>query len=63
MRVKHIYLMGKRYDEESLCDLERDISEVFDPDYNPHAALLPPTDEHGFRKGFYTVDIVYHEDT
>jgi hypothetical protein len=52
--VKTIFT--KKYDGESLYDLNRDISEVFVSDYNP-AILEIPCDEYGFQLGTFTVKI------
>lgn len=47
-------LLAKDYDDESLYDLERDVSEAVD---ESHAI---PKDEHGFRKGTFRVTITWH---
>lgn len=48
----------KVYDAESLCDLERDIAEAFDPRYNPSVGNIPQ-DHHGFQHGEFTVTITW----
>lgn len=37
-------LFQKNYDSESIVDVFRDISESFDPDFNPNAVNLKKTD-------------------
>ena len=51
----------KVYDGESLVDLERDISEAFDPEMAT-APLLPiPKDQHGFMEGEFIVSIAWRK--
>lgn len=38
-REKHIFC--KKYSAEELCDVDRDISECFDPDFNPKMKGTP----------------------
>jgi hypothetical protein len=49
-------IFNETYDSESLYDLERDISEAFDVDYNPVVKEIP-VDEHGFQEGTFEVTI------
>ena len=53
-------LFEKEYDDESLYDLGRDMAEALDPEYNELVTGLPQ-DEHGFRKGIFTVTITWVE--
>jgi len=48
----------KLYDDESLYDLERDLSEALTPDYNPVIAEIPQ-DGNGFRTGTFKVLITW----
>ena len=52
----------KSYSDESLSDLDRDITEAFDEIYNPMVASIPK-DEHGFRKGTFTVSVMWFDDS
>ena len=54
-------LFKKEYDDESLYDLDRDVSEAIDDDFNPKLKSIP-TDEHGFRVGKFTVTIEWSEE-
>ena len=47
-------LFKKEYSAEELCDLERDVSESLDGDYNAIAHTIP-TDEYGFQRGRFKV--------
>jgi len=49
-------LFKKEYDGESIVDVERDVSEAFNSDYNPSAVLIP-RDKHGFQQGIFIVTI------
>lgn len=51
----------KSYSNESLCDLERDIFESFNPDYNPVMANVP-CDETGFIDGKFVITVEYVSD-
>lgn len=55
--IKIVFL--KSYDGESLYDLSRDIDEAIDEVYNPIMKTIP-VDEHGFQKGSFTVNILWH---
>lgn len=56
-----IELFKQEYDGESLYDLERDIGEAFDVQYNPKAKDIP-VDEHGLHKGTFVVTVVWNDD-
>jgi hypothetical protein len=49
------------YDDESLYDLGRDVSEALDPAYNDLVEDIPQ-DVHGFRRGSFTVTIVWDDE-
>ena len=51
----------KIYADESLCDLERDIIESFDPAFNIDVQGIPK-DEHGFSPGSWLVTVEYIPD-
>ena len=59
--IDSIFLLKKTYCGESLCDVDRDVSEVFDPDFTPQAANIP-RDEHGFSKGSFIVTVEWRND-
>lgn len=48
------------YCGESLVDLERDISECFDPSFNEKAKDIP-VDEYGFPQGNFKVTVTWEE--
>jgi hypothetical protein len=54
-------IFKKEYDDESLYDLDRDVSEAIDDDFNPKLKSIL-TDEHGFRLGKFTVTIEWSEE-
>jgi hypothetical protein len=54
-------LFRKEYDGESLYDVDRDVSEAFQGDFNSLVYAIP-VDEHGFQRGRFTVTIEW-EDT
>lgn len=54
-------IFKQTYSGESLCDVDRDVSEAFSSDYNPRAGLIP-VDEHGFQRGTFTVTIEWEDD-
>lgn len=54
-------IFQKQYDGESLFDLERDILECINEEYNDELEELPK-DEHGFQKGIFTATIEWSED-
>lgn len=51
-------IFKKSYDAESLCDIERDMSECFDPTYNIDVADIPK-DEYGFDEGTFEVIVTW----
>lgn len=51
-------LFKKVYDGESLCDLDRDVSEAFQEDFNPLVGTLPK-DEYGIQRGIFTITITW----
>lgn len=54
-------IFEKDYDGESLYDLNRDIHEAFESDFNPTIDKVP-TDEYGIHKGTFKVTIVWSEE-
>lgn len=54
-------LLNKQYSAESLCDVQRDVSEAFDPAFTPQAQGIPQ-DEQGFETGTYTVIVKWEPD-
>jgi len=54
-------IFKKEYDDESLYDLDRDVSEAIDSDFNPKLEAIS-TDEHGFRLGKFTITIEWSEE-
>ena len=53
-------IFEKRYNGESLYDLERDISDAIDPDYNEIVKKIP-VDNYGFQGGIFKVTIEWEE--
>ena len=53
-------IFEKEYDGESICDVERDMLEVFNPEYNDEINDIP-TDEHGFTLGTFKITITWDE--
>ena len=51
-------LFSKKYDGESLYDLQRDILEALDEVYNPRIKDIPKWDG-GIQKGIFTVTITW----
>lgn len=49
-------IFEKKYDGESLCDLQRDVDEAFQEEYNAVMEQVP-TDKYGFHQGKFTVTI------
>ncbi len=49
-------LFKKEYCDEELYDVERDVSECFDLDFNPKVKDIP-VGEDGFTEGTYTITI------
>lgn len=56
-----VTVFSKRYGGEDINDLERDVSEAFDPDYNPTAAVVTK-DKHGFVDGKVVVTMIWVPD-
>ncbi len=56
--MSEVVIFKKTYDAESLCDVERDISECFDPAYNMDMVDIPK-DEYGFEEGSFEVKITW----
>lgn len=54
-------LFSRIYDSESLCDVERDVIEAFDPAFTPAMANIPQ-DEHGFHAGSFRVTVEWIKD-
>lgn len=54
-------IFDQDYSSEELCDVERDVSEAFDPVFNSAMREIA-VDEHGFHKGFFRVKIEYIEE-
>ena len=53
-------ILSKTYDGESMCDIDRDVSECFDHHFNPDVVKIP-VDKHGFPKGAFKVVITWEE--
>ena len=53
-------IFEKRYDGESLCDLQQDISDAIDSDFNEIWEKIP-VDDYGFQKGQFKVTIEWEE--
>lgn len=54
-------IFKQKYSGESIVDVDRDVSEAFQNDFNP-AVREVPSDEHGFHKGTFTVTITWEAD-
>jgi hypothetical protein len=54
-------IFRKDYDGESIYDVNRDVCEAFDEDYNPALKDIPK-DEHGFQQGTFRVTIEWIPD-
>lgn len=52
------YLFRKEYSGEEICDIDRDISEVFDARMTP-AIDKVPVDEHGLHSGKFRISVVW----
>lgn len=53
-----VELFKKKYDGESICDVDRDVSEAFSSVMNPLMEQVPD-DEHGMSQGTFTVTITW----
>ena len=51
-----IVIFKKEYDGESVVDMERDVFESLNPDFNELAVQIPQ-DQHGFHEGTFTVTL------
>lgn len=51
-------IFNKHYGGESLYDIDRDVSEALDEEYNSALASIPK-DESGFQTGTFRVSIVW----
>lgn len=51
-------IFDKVYDGESLCDVERDVSECFNETYN-EAVKEIPVDEYGFQTGAFRIQVIW----
>lgn len=54
-------IFEQKYDGESLCDVDRDISEAFDTEFNPMLENVPQ-DKYGFKLGTFTIKIEWSID-
>jgi len=55
MKTRH-EIFTREYTDEELYDLERDVTEALQEDYNPIVGSIPK-DKHGFRTGTFVVSI------
>lgn len=60
MKVRH-EIFTREYTDEELYDLERDVTEALQEEYNPIVSNLPK-DKHGFRTGTFVVSIEWVND-
>lgn len=51
-------LLNEKYAGDGLDDVERDVCEAFNDNYNPEIVGIPK-DEHGFHAGTFTVTITW----
>lgn len=51
-------ILEKTYDGESIVDIQRDIHEMFDEEFDPRIETIPK-DQHGFMKGSFAVTVVW----
>lgn len=56
-----LVILDKTYYGESIVDIDRDISEMFNEEYDPTIATIP-RDEHGFMKGSFHVRVKWIPD-
>lgn len=54
-------IFSQVYDGETIADVQRDVMEAFDPQYNPTGKDIP-VDEYGFHKGRFTVTIEWSDE-
>ena len=52
-------IFEKRYCGESIVDLERNLSELFDPDYSPELFEMIPDNKDGFLSGTFIVTVIW----
>jgi hypothetical protein len=55
-------LFKKKYDGESMVDIDRDVFEALDQDFNPLVSAIPK-DEYGFQQGTFIVTIEWIPNT
>lgn len=60
MKIKHI-IFTREYSDEELHDVERDVTEALQEDYNPILPVIP-RDKNGFRRGTFVVSIEWVND-
>lgn len=49
-------VLDKTYDGKSIVDLDRDVSEMFNEEFDPRIETIP-RDQHGFMKGSFRVKV------
>lgn len=54
-------IFKQEYCDESLCDVNRDISEAFDPSFNNIINAIP-TNPDGFKPGKFIITITWEDD-
>lgn len=54
-------IFQRDYSAEELCDVDRDVSEAFEVDFNKRIAEIP-TNEYGFMAGTFQVTIKWFPD-
>ena len=55
-------IFENKYSSEELCDVERDLYECFDGDFNPKVRDIP-SDENGFHEGgYFKITVEWIED-
>lgn len=54
-------ILDKTYDGESIADIERDVSEMFNEEFDPTIATIP-RDANGFMKGTFGVIVTWMPD-
>lgn len=62
MRYAAPEVFTKEYDGDSICDLNRDLSEALDPRFNPEAQQIQ-TDEYNMITGSILVTMQYNPDS